>query len=234
MILVALLGAGAGAAAVAGAQRLGGGLALDAGAVKAYLARHPQVLIEAADAYRARGRSQAVGANRPAIVQPFGNAWAGNPRGDVTIVQYFDYNCGYCRRNLPVIDQLVAADPNIRVVFRELPILSRESYAAAQLSLVAAQRGRFHQFHQALYASGPISDAGIDGALQAAGITPAEARKAAATPAIEAELSRNLAMVDKLDLRGTPSWVVGDEVISSALTLDQLRELVAEARAKRG
>lgn len=236
MLLVALAGALLGAAAMAGAARWGQGTAaLSDDAVKAYLARKPQVLIEAAEAYRARGTAKAVGAARPAITRAFGNAWAGNPRGDVTIVQYFDYNCGYCRRNLATIDQLIAVDPKVRIVFRELPILSRESYAAAQLSLVAAQRGRFHQFHQAVYAAGPISDASLDEGLRAAGITPAEARAAARDPVIEAEIGRNLAMGDKLGLRGTPSWVVGEEVISSALTLDQLRELVATARAaKRG
>lgn len=228
MLIVALAGALLGAGAVAGWQGKG---ALDAGAVKAYLARHPQVLIEAAEAYRARGAARAVGAERATIVTPFGDAWAGNPRGDVTVVQYFDYNCGYCRRNLATIDQLIAADPKVRIVFRELPILSAESEVAAQLSLVAARRGRFHQFHKALYAAGPISDASLDAALAAAGIAPAEARTAARDPAITAELERNLAMVDKLGLRGTPSWVVGDQVVSSALTFDQLRALVAAARA---
>lgn len=237
LALAALIGVGLGAGGALAVARLLPGLAaapapgLSARAVKAYLVRHPQVLIEAAQAYQARGAAQAVASNRAAITKAFGNAWAGNPQGDVTIVEYFDYNCGYCRANLPAIDALLAADPKVRIVFRELPILSRESYAAAQLSLVAAQRGRFHQFHKALYGTGPISDAGLDAALKAAGITPAEAEAAARAPGIEAEIARNLEMMKQLNLRGTPSWVVGDQVISSALTLDQLQALVAEVRA---
>lgn len=201
--------------------------------VKDYLAQHPDVLMEAAAAYRARDTAKLVGANRAAIVTPFGNAWAGNPRGDVTIVQYFDYNCGYCRRNLATLKLLIARDPNIRVVFRELPVLSQESEIAARYSLAAAAQGRFHQFHEALYGAGPVSDASIAAALQAAGIARDQADSAANGERVEQEITGNIAIMQKLGMTGTPSWVIGDQVVSSALSLDQLQAMVAEARSSR-
>lgn len=201
--------------------------------VRDYLVSHPEVLVEASSALRRRATGKAIDADRAAIVEPFGNAWAGNPKGDVTIVEYFDYNCGYCRASLPVIDALLDSDDGLRIVYRDWPILSAESATAARYSLVAADMGKFREFHHALYAGGPVNDATLEAAIATAGLDLAKVKAAAASPRIEAELSRNLDIAKRLGMSGTPSWIIGDEVISSALPIEELKRLIAEARKRR-
>lgn len=239
MIVVALVSALLGAGAVAAVNRLSTAkvdapqrVAIEQ-VVHDYLLAHPEIIPEAGARLRDRETGKVIAANRDAIVTPYGNAWAGNPKGDVTLVEYFDYNCGFCRSSLPTIGKLIASDPNIRIVFRELPILSEESKTAAQLSLVAAERGRFQQFHEALYAGGRITDASLADAVRAAGLDPAATRTAAAYPRITAEIRRNFEIAQQLNMTGTPSWVLGDRVISAALPLEELQQEVARLRAAR-
>ncbi|MBA4047042.1 MAG: disulfide bond formation protein DsbA [Sphingomonas sp.] len=236
LVAVALVaaGLGAGAAYLGGLYRpiaAGPERSRIEGVVRDYLIRHPEVLVEASTSLRRRESAKAIAADRRAITEPYGNAWGGNPAGDVVVVEYFDYNCGYCRASLPVVDQLVASDAKVRVIYRDWPILSDESATAARYSLVAAEMGRFRQFHEALYAAGPVTDATIQQAVARAGLDLAAVRAAVDTPRIDAELERNLGTAKKLGLSGSPSWVIGDQVVSSALPLEELQRLVAEARA---
>ena len=195
--------------------------------VRDYVLAHPELIPQAMQKLQDRDTAKAVTANRGAIETPYGNAVAGNPKGDVTLVEYFDYNCGYCRASLPTIEKLVQADANVRIVFRELPVLSEESRLAARASLAAAAQGRFKPFHDALYAAGQVSEATISTAARAAGVDlariPADA---------DDQLRTNLSVASKLGITGTPSWVIGDQVLSGALPLDQLRDAIATARAR--
>ena len=202
-----------------------------------YILAHPEILREATQVLRERDvaeqQSEAgkiVKANASAILEPFGSAWAGNPKGDVTLVEYFDYNCGYCRASLPAIAQLLASDPKIRIVYRELPILSEESGTAAKLSLAAAEQGKFRAFHDALYAGGPLTEESMAAAAKAVGLDMARAR--ALAPRAEAEISSNLELSRKMGMTGTPSWIIGDKIVSSALPFEELQKAVAAARAK--
>lgn len=194
--------------------------------VREYVLSHPELIPEAIEKLQQREASKAVTANRGRIEEPYGNAWIGNPRGDVTLVEYYDYNCGYCRASLPTIEKLVAADKNLRVVFKELPVLADSSRTAARASLAAAAQGKFKAFHDTLYAAGPVSDATIAQAARAAGIDltriPADA---------DTVLRENMTVAAKLGVTGTPAWVVGDQLLSGALPLDRLQEAVAKARA---
>lgn len=228
--------AGGGAVAAIDALRGGADAADRAGieqVVHDYVLAHPEILPEAMERLKSREIGRVIAANRAAILEPFGAAWAGNPKGDLTIVEYFDYNCGFCRSSLPTIARLLESDPKLRIVFRELPILSDESKVAARLSLVAAERGRFKPFHDALYAGGPISDTSLTQAVRAAGLEPGEAQAAANRPQIDAELKSNLGIASRLGMSGTPSWVIGDKVVSAALPLEELQRAIAEARNKR-
>lgn len=231
--LVALVGAIAGALGMTGIDRLApgvgpGGARFDA-AVRGYLLAHPEVIPEAMQRLQDRETGKQVAARRADIVTPVGSAWAGDPRGDVTLVEYFDYNCGYCRASLPLIDQLIAGDPHLRVVYRELPVLSPISHTAALASLAAAHQGRFGAFHRALYALGPVSDATIAAAARSAGVT----LPAAPAAADEAAIARNLKTAADLGMTGTPSWVVGDRMLSGMLPADTLRAAVEAARSNR-
>ncbi len=227
---IAVAGAILGGLAVWGFDRQGGGVerAQVEAIVHDYVLAHPEILPEAMEKLRDRESGKTVTANRAAIVTPFGNAWAGNPKGDVTLVEYFDYNCGYCRASLPTIARLIAADPQVRVVFRELPVLSAESRVAARASLAAAAQGKFATFHDALYAGGPVSDASIAAAAAKAGVDTAQPGFGKTA---DAEIAKNMETAAKLGVTGTPSWVVGDRVLSGALPLEELQKAVAAARA---
>ena len=131
------------------------------------------------------------------------------------------------------IERLVASDTKVRVVYRELPILSEASRTAAQWSLAAAEQGKFQRFHDTLFAGGQLSDAAIEQAAKAAGLDMARAAQVAASPEIAAHLQQNMEVAGKLGMTGTPSWVIGDQVISGAIPYEQLSELVAAA-AKQG
>ena len=224
--LVALAGAIIGAGAVLLWDGSGDGR--DGEGVRRYLLAHPEVIPEAMQRLRDRETGTLIAAGRTAIETPVGSAWSGNPRGDVTLVEYYDYNCGFCRSSLPTIDALVKADPGVRVVYRELPVLAQSSHAAALASLAAARQGHFAAFHRALYAAGPVSDATVAAAARGTGVTLA----ASPSPADEAEITANLKTAGRLGIAGTPGWIVGNRMLIGAQTLDGLRDAVAAARAR--
>lgn len=198
--------------------------------VREYLMAHPEVLPEAMAALEQRDSGRAIGANRAGIETPIGDAWIGNPKGDVTVVEFFDYNCTYCRASLPVIAALVKADPKVKVVFRELPILSQASYDAAKLSYAAAKQGKFRRFHDPLYAAGRVTPESLAATAKAAGIDLAAAK--AVEGAAEAEVKRNITLARDLKTTGTPTWVIGDRVLIGMRALDDLQAAVKEARAR--
>jgi protein-disulfide isomerase len=233
LLLTAVIGALIGGAAVMlASSRLAvpvGDQARIERVVHDYLLSHPEVLPAAMDALRDKEHAKTIADNRAAILEPFGSAWAGSAHPNLTIVEYYDYNCGYCRASLPAIAQLLASDPKLRIVFREFPVLAESSASAARMSLAAAEQGRFKAFHDALYAGGQVSEQSIAAAARIAGVDSAKA--AAFTPRADAEIASNMGVARQLGLTGTPSWVIGNHVVSSALPLDTLQKLVAQARA---
>lgn len=195
--------------------------------VREYILANPEIVPAAVQRLRDRDTAKLLTGLRREVETPIGNAWAGNAKGDVTVVEYFDYNCGYCRAILPTIDRLIADDPNVRVVYREYPVLAQSSATAARASIQAAEQGKFARFHKALYAAGPVSPATIAASARTAGVDLSRPAQGA-----DAEVGRNLAIGARLGMAGTPAWVVGDSVLSGALPLDQLKEAVAAARAR--
>ncbi|SEL33929.1 Protein-disulfide isomerase [Sphingomonas palmae] len=194
--------------------------------VRDYVLTNPELIAQAMQKLQERDTARAVAASRGAIQEPYAGAWIGNPKGDVTLVEYYDYNCGFCRATLPVLQKLVDQDPKLRIVFKELPVLSAESRVAARAALAAAQQNKFKPFHDALYAAGPVSDATIAEAARTSGVDlsrlPVDA---------DATIRENLETAAKLGITGTPSWVVGDQVLTGALPIDQLQSAIARARA---
>lgn len=196
-----------------------------------YLMAHPEVLPKAMEALERRHTADRLGAVRAEVERPHPGAVLGNPAGKVTLVEFTDYACGYCRGSVADVDALIAANPDLKVVVRELPILSPESTDAARMALAAAAQGRYAAFHKAMFAAGRPSAATIAAAARAAGLDMAKAQQAIAAPATEAELARNLELARQLGFSGTPSWVVGDTVQSGAIGRDALAEAIAAARS---
>lgn len=229
----AALGAVVAVAALGGLHR-GGSTAPDPAAtgaiVRAYILDHPEIIPEAMDRLQDRQTAQAIAANRDQIETPFAGAVAGNPRGDVTLVEYFDYACGYCRQSLADVDRLVAGDPKLRVIYKELPVLDGAiSDRAAQISLVAAKAGKFAAFHHALYqAPAPLDDTKTDAVAAKLGLDTAGLDSAD----IVNEINANLATGKALRMSGTPTFVVGDRMLAGAVGYEALKAAVDKARVK--
>jgi protein-disulfide isomerase len=196
--------------------------------VRQGLLADPRILSDTVDALRDAQYAPVLAANRAAIETPFGSSWKGSIKPDVTLVEFFDYACPYCKASNPAVDKLLQEDKGLRVVYRELPILGPDSLTAARLSLEASKLGRFAQFHDTLWASGrPAPDTNAK-AAQAAGIAPQPVQDAE----IETELNRNMKLAGELGATGTPVFVVGDRVMNGAVGYDSLKDAIAKARAK--
>lgn len=204
----------------------------DGSQIREYLLANPEVIPEAMQRLQEKHNAKIIAANRADILTPVGGAWAGNPNGDVTVVEYLDYNCGYCRASLATVDQLIAAEPKVKVVYRELPVLSQESETAARYAIVAGRQGKYDALHRALYAGGPLTEASMDKALATAGLDPATVKAEAKSASVEAAIKTNLSLMRPLGMTGTPTWVIGDRVVSSVMSLEDMRDAVAAARAK--
>jgi protein-disulfide isomerase len=188
----------------------------------------PSILSDAADALRDAQYAPVLSQNRAAIETPFGSSWKGAGKPEVTLVEFFDYACPYCKASNPSVDRLIQEDKGLRVVYRELPILGPDSVSAARLSLEASQAGRFAKFHDTLWATGRPSPETNAIAARAAGIGPQPTNDSA----IEAELRRNFQLAGQLGATGTPLFVIGDRVMNGAVGYDTLKQAIAVARKK--
>jgi len=206
---------------------VGAGLMLAANGyfIRSYLLENPEILPEAMDRLRAREAAQAVEQSRAALEAPFHSAWAGAADGDVVLVEFFDYACGYCRAANPDVERLLAEDPRLKVVWREYPVLGPDSEQAAVASLAAAEAGRFRAFHERLFAAGRPTGATVAAAADAAGVAAP-----ALTPEYRAELERNFELGRAIGATGTPTFVVGDRILQGAVGYEALKEAVEAAR----
>jgi protein-disulfide isomerase len=218
-LVAGLIGAAVGGGAVAYGSRE---------SVRDYLLENPEILPEAMDRLRSREAARAVSANRSALETPFAGAWAGAADGDVVLVEFFDYACGYCRKSNDDIERLLREDPRLKVVWREWPVLGPDSEAAARASLAAAQAGRFKPFYDALFASGRPDSEAVARARAAVGLT-GDLPAAAA----DRELQRNFQLARHLEATGTPTFIVGDQVLQGAVGYDSLKAAIREARASK-
>ena len=222
-IVLAVLGGFAGAAAW-DFSGLGGHATRD------YLYAHPEVLPEVMNRYQLQQRQAQLAPVREQLQTPFPGAVLGNPDGKVTLVEFSDYACTYCRQSVADVQQLIAANPDLRVVVREYPILRPESVDAARMGLAAAQQGKFAAFHDAMYALGPPSKQSIRGAATQAGVDLAAADRAIAAGVFDSFLKTNISLAGRIGIDGTPGWVIGDRVIDGAVGFAALVDAVAEAR----
>lgn len=154
----------------------------------------------------------------------------GNPAGDVTVVEFFDYHCGYCKRVAPAIKELLASDPKIRLIYKQLPILGPDSIVAARAALAANRQGKYQEFHDALFAADLLTEPAILALAAKHGLDVERLRADMSDPQINAELEKNVAMSSPLGINGTPGFVIGNTVAPGALDLDGLRQMVAAAR----
>jgi protein-disulfide isomerase len=196
-----------------------------------YILAHPEIIPEAMERLQANAAAKAIGAERQALTTPFGGAWAGNPRGDVTLVMFTDYSCGYCRASAPDIERLLADDPKLKVVWREIPVLGPQSEAAAHVALAAARQGTaYPAFHRALFAGGRPDKARLGEVARGLHLDQAQLARDAQSAEVTQEIDRNLALAGKLGISGTPAFVIGDKLYGGAIGHDALVQAIAAAR----
>ncbi len=198
--------------------------------IRAYLLEHPEVLPEAVEKLRQKESQKQVAGLSEKLAVPYPGSVMGNPAGTVTLIEFSDFACGYCRQSEPVLKELIAANPDLKVVIRHLPIIAPTSPAAAAMALAAADQGKYTAFHDALFATGRTDPASVDAAARSAGLDLARAQTASQAPGIRAELQANMAYAQQLGLDGTPGWVIGDQVLVGAVGKDALSKAIAEAR----
>lgn len=220
---------------VAGVALLGvggwyGGRAAVERVVHDYIMEHPEILPQAMDELQQRENAKQLAGVRSSVETPFPGAVLGNPRGAVTLVEFTDFACGYCRQSLPDVKSLIAGNPDLRIVIRELPVISPHSPDAARMALAAAEQGKYAAFHDAMFAAGQIDPQTIEAVARKVGLDMDRARKVAASQAVESEIKSNLELAGRLGFSGTPSWVAGERLIAGAVGIGQLSEAVRAAR----
>ncbi len=196
--------------------------------IGAYIRENPQEIIDSLDAYE----KAAMRAKRDGLVSE-GVPMAGNPNGDVTVIEFFDYNCGYCRKAFNTLNELIRADDEVRVVFREFPILSPESVAAAKWALAANKQGKYFEFHNKLMkTSGRINEAAALAAAKAVGLDLDRALADLESKEVLDHIDQTREIAKAMDIGGTPAFVIGDELIPGAVDLSTMQQIIAEIRAQ--
>lgn len=156
----------------------------------------------------------------------------GNPNGDVTVVEFFDYQCGYCKKVAPAVEALIARDPNVRVVYKEFAILGQPSVDAARAALAAQRQGKFIEYHRALLGTDAVDDNTFKSIAEKLGLDYDAMQKDMADPALQAILDKNFALARELDITGTPAFVIGDRLIPGAVSVDALVDMVNKERIR--
>lgn len=224
---IAAIGGGIiGAALTAGGLLLAGPSLFGEKMVREALVSNPEIIVDAGQALRDKQYAQSLGPIRAALERPFASSWKGAEKPKVTLTYFFDYACGYCRMSNPDIERLLKENGDLRVVYRELPILGPDSVTAARVSLAASKAGKFGVYHDALYAAGRPGPDTIALAAKSAGV-PAQPSN---DPAQEAELRANMTLASQLGATGTPLFVVGNRVFNQAVGYDVLKEAIEAAR----
>lgn len=195
-----------------------------------YLLENPEIIPEAIDNLQMKEVRERLGSIRAEVETPYPGAVLGNPDGDVTLVEFTDFACPFCKQSVQFIDELVANNPDLKVVVRELPILSPQSEDAALMALAAAEQGRYKQFYHAMYETGRPSPETIAAAAKKAGLDMTKAKATIASPRAREEIDKSMGFARQLGFSGTPSWVVGDELISGAVGVKRLAEAIEKAR----
>lgn len=202
-----------------------------------YLLENPEVLVESLRVLEERQQAattnelQAVIAERrDEIFNDPATPVGGNPQGAVTLVEFFDYNCPYCRKATSVLAEAVAANDELRIVYKELPILGPGSEFAARAALAAQTQGKYKRFHEALMAhGGPVDKKSALAIAAKVGLDVGKLQQELDGPKIEEAIRRNLEIAQALRITGTPTFVVGDEIVRGLVDPARLQEIIAEA-----
>jgi protein-disulfide isomerase len=205
---------------------------------RAYLLANPEIMVEVANKLKARQKETEenelaafiASANDEIFNDPMSPV-GGNPEGDVSLVEFFDYNCPYCRKAVPILAEMEASDRGLRIVFKEFPILGPGSEFAARAALASRKQGKYVAFHKAMMGyAGKVDEGSVIEVAAGLGLDVEQLKKDMDDPAIAQAIAGNLALAEKLRINGTPGFVAGKEIVSGLAPLRSMKELIVRAR----
>jgi protein-disulfide isomerase len=208
------------------------------GIVHDYLMKNPEVLLDALRSAReklhrdaAAKAEKALNDRRSEIFDDPATPMGGNAQGDVTIVEFFDYRCPYCKQVQPSLETLLKEDHKLRFVYKEMPVLGAASVAAAHAALAAQRQGKYEAFHTAMMAAkGQITDDRVFTVASSVGLDIDRLKRDMTAPAIGEAINKNLALAEALNITGTPGFIIGGKIVTGALDPESLRKRIADAR----
>ena len=208
--------------------------------IRDFILNNPEIIIKSIQSLQARDKRDAQARSKANLVKfrselfndpatPVG----GNVKGDVTIVEFFDYRCGFCKRVFPAVMKVLNDDKNIRYVYKEFPILGPDSVAASKAALAAwlTDKGKYEPFHRALMVTkGALPEQRVMKIAAKTGYDVKALKKTMADPRINEMIKKNFALAQALDINGTPAFVIGDKIVRGAIDLAALKKLISQAR----
>ena len=208
--------------------------------VRDYLEQHPELVIQAIESWREKQRlaeeeraQQAIITERASLFSDPAAPVTGNISGDVTIVEFFDYQCGYCKRVVDGLLNTIETDGNVKVVFKEFPILGPQSRIAAQAALASKSQGKYLEFHRALMkVPTALNHRVIFAVATSVGLDVDRLKKDMESDAVKQQIEANLALAEKLGIRGTPAFVIGDKLVPGAISTESMKTMIAEVRGR--
>ncbi len=200
---------------------------------------NPEIVMEAVAILQARQAKEEASAaqnvlssQRQLLEQDPNAPVLGNPEGDVTVVEFFDYNCPYCKRAAPEVEKLVAADPNVRLVYREWPILGEGSVYAARAALAARNQGKYKEFHDAMMGlKGRATEQSVLRVAAEIGMDVDKMKTDMQSPEVSEHIETSMRLTQALGITGTPAFIIGDAIIPGFIEVPQLQQLVNDVRS---
>jgi protein-disulfide isomerase len=206
--------------------------------VRDYLMREPEVIYEALQELQRRQqvaeierRKAAIAGNEALLFDDPETPFSGDADAEVTLVEFFDYRCTYCRRVVGAMQALLESEDDLKIVFKDLPVLGEDSVRAARAALASRKQDRYVPFHFALMQANDLSHAGIMAIASEVGLDPGQLAEDMQDPAIQKAIDANYALADQLGIDGTPAFVIGDQLIPGAIGEAQLKQLIEKERA---
>ena len=209
------------------------------GVISEYLLKNPAIIREAMQVLQAQeeaekqaAAAQALKQYRPELLQDADSPVGGNPKGDITVVEFFDYNCGYCKRVAPTVSAVLNNDPNVRIVYKEFAILGPQSLVAARAAPAGKRQGKYHEFHDALMPPEQADGDSVTATARALGLDYEKLVKDMEDPKITEQLERNYRLATALGINGTPAFVISDRLVPGAVDETTMMDIIAAERAK--
>lgn len=203
-----------------------------------YIVAHPDVILQAVDDYQRRDmekrQSDALKLNHEELFNNEKSPFIGNPNGDVTMIEFFDYNCHYCKQIFPELKSLADSDKHLKIIFKDFPILGPTSEVGAKWALAAQMQGKYFPFHQKMMEhKGPFNDDDIEAIAKSIGLDLNKAKHDVEGTEVLLQIERNRTLASQMNFNGTPSFVINDEAFSGVPDQKGLEQKIADARAKK-